>query len=151
VIGIAGLGGALLALPAAAQTPSPSPTPPPTGPVLQRPSPPPVESTAKTAALPGAPRSRSRSSVDAGVLKDVRLLSFADGQARIREASGVERTLRPGDAIGGDVVKAIGDGRIVLVRPQSDAMVVVSFDASGRPRVRVIWKADRGAGREPVP
>ena len=49
-----------------------------------------------------------------------------------------------------DVVKAIGDGRIVLTSsgPDGAATVIASFDAQGRPRLRVIWEKDRSARPE---
>ncbi len=133
---------ALLAVNALAQQPSPSPSP---GRVeLHQPPAPPPDAGAKTVAVPG-PRRSGGSSADAGALRDLRALSLAIGVAQVN-LGGATRRLRVGDAIAGDVVKAIGDGRIVLARrdPEGgEATVVVRFDAQGRASVRVISLRDR--------
>lgn len=138
-----------LASPAAAQAPSPSPSPSPAGPTLQRPPMPPMETAVKQATLAGPGRSAAESWSEAGPLAELRAISIGEGEARVEDRGGV-RTLRPGDALGRDVVKAIGDGRIVLARTDptaGEATVVVLFDAQGRARVRVIWERDPAARR----
>jgi hypothetical protein len=87
----------------------------------------------------------SRNSVGAGGLGGLRALTLADGEARV-SFEGTERTIRVGDALGTDVVRRIEEGRIVLLRPADskagEATVVVSFDATGRARVRVYSTLD---------
>jgi hypothetical protein len=80
-------------------------------------------------------------------LGDVRLVKMSLGEARLLVA-GAEQALRPGDRLGSDVVRAVGDGVLVLDRPAvpgqpgGEATVVVRFDASGQPTVRVYHALD---------
>jgi hypothetical protein len=77
----------------------------------------------------------------------LRALSTADGEARIQTGDG-ERTLRPGDLLGGDVVRAVDTGILVLDRKAApgaaggDARVVIRFDGQGRPTVRIYHAED---------
>jgi hypothetical protein len=102
----------------------------------------PADPTSAVVTQPGPTPDRNRPSADAGALKGVRALSIRDGEARLL-IDGAERLVRPGDAIGTDVVTAVAPERITLVRgarasaPSGEATVVVSFDAQGRGRVRV--------------
>jgi hypothetical protein len=128
---------ALLAPPLAAQSPSPSPAADRLE--LQSPPAPVVDTSAKTAKAPG-PRPSAASTADAGVLKEMKAIALGQGEARISLRSTV-RTLRPGDVVEGSLVKAIGDGRILLSRPEpggGESTVIVTFDAQGRASVRVI-------------
>jgi hypothetical protein len=92
---------------------------------------------------PGAPPVASAASALGGL----RLLKMSPGEALLLMA-GAEQALRVGDQVGSDVVRAVGDGVIVLERPAvpgqpgGEATVVVRFDASGRPTVRVYHVED---------
>jgi len=83
----------------------------------------------------------------AGPLKGARALSTRAGEAVLRFPDG-ERTLRPGDRLGDDVVRAVDTGLLVLdraavpSRPGGAATVVVRFDGAGLPRVRVYHVED---------
>jgi hypothetical protein len=132
------------AAPAMGQQPSPSPSP---SPELQRPSPPPLDTRSRTVAIPASPRPSAPTSADAGALKDLRVLWVGAGEAQV-SLLGAARRLRPGDVIAGDVVRSIGDGRLVLARADRDggeSTVVVAPDAQGRVSVRVISVRDRTA------
>ena len=80
-------------------------------------------------------------------LKGAKALSSTSGEMRLLLADG-ERTLHPGDRLGTDVVRTVGDGVLVLDRPQvasrpgGSAVVVVRFDAAGEPRMRVYHVED---------
>jgi len=121
--------------------------PPGPGLVPLDPPPLPVDGTPKRVKLPGPPPSRGGDSAEAAALTAVLALSISEGEAHLRLASG-ERTVRPGDAIGADVVKSIIPGQMVLTRgatagsAQGTATVVVKFDEHGRGRVRVFHTAD---------
>lgn len=153
----------LAASAAAADVPAPSPSPsdpqtigtvvggggPEGGGISMRaPSEKAPDTAPRTISVPGA-WDLSRDSKDAGAWKGVRVLSIAQGQARVSLASG-ERVVRPGDVIGSDLVKTVDSQRIVLVRgatterPGGEALVVISVDAQGRSRVRVYAAASPG-------
>lgn len=145
---LAAAGGAAAAV---AQEPSPSPSgvpqdvgdgtqtrwaqpefiPPtaPTGPVKARLVPPPTPRTQTSPYL------------------GMRALSTKEGEARLQTGDG-PRTLRPGDRLGADVVKAVDEGLLVLFRPAApgrpggDATVVMRFDAAGQPSVRIYHTED---------
>jgi hypothetical protein len=82
-----------------------------------------------------------------GPLKGVRALASQVGEMRLLFPDG-ERTLRPGDRLGMDVVRTVGDRLLVLDRPEvpslpgGAATVVVRFDAAGQPRMRVYHVED---------
>jgi hypothetical protein len=65
----------------------------------------------------------------------------------VKTADGT-RSLKPGDPLGSDVVKAVEEGLLVLERPAvpgrpgGKATVVVRFDAQGRPSVRIYHEED---------
>jgi hypothetical protein len=86
-------------------------------------------------------------SVNAGLLKGIRLLSVREGVARIRLLTG-EVQVQAGDVIGADLVTRVETRRIILTRPAGpdelgDGKVIVTFDAQGRGRVHVyLMKAD---------
>jgi hypothetical protein len=77
----------------------------------------------------------------------LRAVSLADGEARVQTADGA-LTLRPGDLLGTDVVRAVDTGVIVLDRKAApgakggDARVVVRFDGQGKPSVRIYHTED---------
>ena len=102
--------------------------------------------TPKAAAVPRV-ASSGRDSGDASGLKGVQAVSIKEGEARLRLAAG-ERTVRPGDTIGPDLVKTVTPGQIVLLRTASaenregTGTVVVRFDAAGHGRVRVYYEKD---------
>jgi hypothetical protein len=78
----------------------------------------------------------------AGASGAVRLLRMSPGEALV-VVGGAEQSLRVGERLGSDVVRAVGDGVIVLDRPAvpgqagGEAIVVMRFDASGRASLRV--------------
>jgi hypothetical protein len=80
-------------------------------------------------------------------LASMQAVSVKDGVARVRMPEG-ERTLRPGDPVGADRVRAVSDGVMVLDRPAvpgtpgGSATVIVRFDAAGQARVRVLYESD---------
>jgi hypothetical protein len=77
----------------------------------------------------------------------LRALSISEGEARIQTRDGA-RTLRAGDLLGRDVVKAVDTGVLVLERKAApgakggDARVVIRFDAQGKPTVRIYHVED---------
>ncbi len=95
--------------------------------------------TPRTVSAPAAPAATTRAAT--GALADVRALSIRDGEARLATQTG-ERVVKPGDALGGDTVKAITSGRLVLLRAGGEAVVIVTLDAQGRPRERVYAATD---------
>jgi hypothetical protein len=116
------------------------------------PSPTPVDSTpqAVTASGPGA--SRARDSVGTAAWRGAQAREIRSGQARVALAAG-ERVVHPGDVVGGDVVRSIEPGRILLARALPDggeATVIVAFDDAGRGRVRILYGSDPTAVRTPV-
>ncbi len=119
----------------------------PGGLVPLNPPPIPVDPTPKLVKIAGPPPSRAGDSADAGALRGAQALAMKEGEARVRLAEG-ERTVRPGDTIGVDVVKSINPGQVVLVRgrtatdPEGSATVVVKFDEQGRSQVRVYYLKD---------
>jgi hypothetical protein len=75
----------------------------------------------------------------------LRALATAEGEATV-EIDGARETVRPGSRIGRDTVKAVAPGRLVLQRPatsaEPQALVIVTFDETGRAKGRVFWKTD---------
>jgi hypothetical protein len=86
---------------------------------------------------------------DTAVLRDV---SLAPGEATL-EIDGAREVVRPGSRIGGDTVKLVEPGRLVLERPAKPgqtggpALVIVTFDEAGRGKTRAFWTADPEALR----
>ena len=116
--------------PAASQVAVPAPAPPDLAP--------------REITVPGSGGGRGRDSAGAGTLKGVRAREVRSGQARLVLADG-ERTVRPGDLVGTDVVRSVEPGCITLGRPLPDggeALVVVRFDESGNGRVRILYEND---------
>ena len=115
------------------------------------PSPPPADNTVRAVVLPGGGASRARDSAGVPALKGVRAREVKESRARLLLASG-ERTVRPGDAIGTDVITSIEPSRLLLRRALpsgAEATVVVTFDDAGRGRVRVLFSADPSAALTP--
>jgi hypothetical protein len=112
----------------------PEAPPPPSGPLAAR--------SAQPRSIPGAGVAPTD-----GPLKGVRALSSEANEIRLLFADG-ERTLRPGDRLGTDVVRTVGEGLLILDRPSiasvpgGGAVVVVRFDAAGQPRMRVYHVED---------
>jgi hypothetical protein len=108
-------------------------------------APPPVEPSLETkpvrATLAPGPRQAQADLARASL----RAVSLAEGAATL-EIDGVRQVVRPGERIGGDTVRSVAPGRIVLERKgtptQGSALVLVTFDESGRGRTRVFWTAD---------
>lgn len=84
----------------------------------------------------------------------VKALALKDGEALLQLADG-QRLVHPGDAIGTDVVQVIGDGTLVLERPEAPGRpggvgtVVVRFDAQGRSAIEVFHTGDPAPLRAP--
>jgi hypothetical protein len=113
------------------------------GVIMAVPSPPSLDNAPRQAVAGPGP-ARDRDSAGTSALKGVQARDIKSGQARLVLVSGL-RTVHPGDLIGTDVVRSIEPGRILLARTGPDgqeATVVVSFDDSGRGRVRVLFPSD---------
>jgi hypothetical protein len=109
------------------------------------PSPVPPSARSAEVKAPATPRDTT-SSADAGPLKELVLQAIAEGKAQVSIA-GRARLLQPGDAVAGYVVGSISGRRIVLTRTiqgqvTAEATAVVTFDASGKARVRVYSTKD---------
>ncbi len=107
--------------------------------VLAHPDPVPLDTSAHLA--PVRPADLTRDAVDAGALKNIRLLWSKNGSARVLLGTG-ERTVGAGDAIGSDTVKRVEPRRIILTRPPGpdetgEAKIIVEFDRGGRGHVEV--------------
>jgi hypothetical protein len=92
-----------------------------------------------------------RPSANAGRLKDLRMLGFSGGVAEL-SLDGAPLTLRVGDTILGDRVRSLEPGRIVLARPEAgggEGLVLVTFDAQGRARVRIVMTEDPDPRKAP--
>jgi hypothetical protein len=116
------------------------------------PSPPAPDLGPHQVSVVGSGTSRDRDSAGTTVFKVIQARQIKSGSARLSWAN-AERTVRPGDAIEGAVVKSIEPGRIVLsrsTRGEQDDLVVLSFDSAGRARVRVYEAADPGVAPAPA-
>lgn len=88
---------------------------------------------------------------DAAALS-LRALSVAEGEATL-EIDGAREVVRPGSQVGGDTVKSVAPGRVVLERPAKPghpggtALVIVTFDEAGRATTRVFDDAPPEAPR----
>jgi hypothetical protein len=102
------------------------------------PSPAPVDRTPRRVVVPGRP-AEGRDSVGAGRLKGWRAVTLAEGEGRV-VIDGVARSVKTGESIGGYVVKAVGPGRVVL--EDAAALAIVTFDAGGVARVRLVFTSD---------
>lgn len=108
----------------------------------------PPDTSRKLVKAPSGPETAAPAAPSAAdALGAVRLLGMSPGEARLL-VSGVEQSARVGERLGTDVVRAVGDGVIVLDRPAvpgqpgGEAIVVMRFDASGQPTVRVYHAED---------
>jgi hypothetical protein len=73
-------------------------------------------------------------------LAGLRFVATESGAVRV-SLDGKERTLRPGDAIGGDTVRRVDGRRLVLSRPEGEGRertVLVRFGDDGRAKVAVV-------------
>jgi hypothetical protein len=116
------------------------------------PSPMPADDTPRAVTASGPSASRARDSAGAAAWKGVQARAITSGQARLALGAG-ERVIHPGDAVGGDVVRSIEPGRILLGRALPDggeATVVVAFDEAGHARVRILYGSDPTALRAPA-
>jgi hypothetical protein len=83
-----------------------------------------------------------------------RLVALENGTARLQFPDG-EALVRVGSVIGGDVVKSVRGRQILLERRPAagasggEGLVVVTFGADGRARVRVFWTKDPSAAAAP--
>ena len=123
-----------------AAPPAPSAATPAAQPVLITPTPAPVDPTPKLVRIPGPPPGTSPQDAKGAATPVLRAVSLREGEGRLL-VGGTERTVRPGDTLGRDVVKAVAPGRMVLSRLATGgrpaALVVVDFDSAGRSRTRV--------------
>jgi hypothetical protein len=116
------------------------------------PSPVPVDNAPRAVTASGPAASRTRDSVGTTAWKGALAREVKAGQARVALAAG-ERVIHPGDVVGGDVIRSIAPGRILLARALADgneATVVVTFDDAGRGRVRVLYGSDPTASTPPA-
>jgi hypothetical protein len=114
------------------------------------PSPRPLDTTPRRVTVPGPPVT-DRGSAGAGRLKAWRALALGEGEGRLL-VDGVARDVRPGRALEGYVVKAVGPRRVVLEGPAPDVgregrgpgtvLAIMTFDAQGAARVRVVLESD---------
>jgi hypothetical protein len=75
-------------------------------------------------------------------------VSFAENEATL-QVNGARKVVRLGSRLGDDTVRSVVPGRIVLERPAAAgaqggpaALVIVTFDESGRSREQVFWTVD---------
>jgi hypothetical protein len=108
----------------------------------------PPDTSRKLVKAPSRPETAAPTAASAaGAPGGVRLVRMSPGEALV-VVGGAEQSLREGDRLGSDVVRAVGDGVIVLDRPAvpgqpgGEAIVVMRFDASGQPTVRVYHAED---------
>lgn len=98
---------------------------------------------ARATAAPGPHRPQS----EAARKPSLRAVSLGDGEATV-ELGGVREQVRPGSRLGGDTVRSIAPGRIVLERPApagdagGPALVIVTFDEAGNGKTQVYWTHD---------
>jgi hypothetical protein len=84
----------------------------------------------------------------------LRAISFGEGEATV-DVGGRTEVLRPGSRLGADVVKSVSPGRLVLLRPEEvdgerhEALVLVTFDATGTAKTQVFWTHDHSAPQAP--
>jgi len=86
-------------------------------------------------------------------LKGLRVVTIKDGQAQVSLDGAAPRSLHAGDVLAGDVIREIGDGRIIMARPEpggGESTVVISMDARGQTSIRVI-SLRLPAARRPAP
>ena len=121
----------------AGQEPPPSPAPS-LQPERIVPSPPAVDRTPRRVIVPGRP-APGRDSAGAGRLKGWRALSLGEGAGRVLIEGG-SRKVKTGESVGSYLVKAVGPGRIVL--EDAAGLAIITFDASGAARVRLVLTAD---------
>ena len=123
---------------AAQEAPAPVPSASPQAELIQ-PSPPAVDRAPRRVVVPGRPPAEGRSSAGAGRLKTWQAASLKEGEGSVL-IDGAPREIRAGDSLEGYVVKAVAPGRIVLERPGE--LAIVTFDARGGARVRIVFEAD---------
>ena len=104
----------------------------------------------------GSRHPRARDAAGAGERgpgSSLRAVSVAEGEATL-EIDGAREVVRPGSRVGGDTVKSVEPGRIVLERPAKPgepggpALVIVTFDEAGRAKTRV-FSTDRSRHAPP--
>ena len=108
-------------------------------------APPAVAPSLETRAVAGTLGISPSASKAGAALSSLRALSTAEGEASL-ELDGVRETVRAGSRLGRDTVKSVSPGRLVLERPpaakQPAALVIVTFDETGRAKERVFWTSD---------
>lgn len=137
--------------PLRAQEPTPAPAPPTTQ--VLRPEPRPPGGAPGTVSVPARSRVSRPGLAQAGAPNDLRVISIGAGRAQVSTAGTAGRSVQAGDVIAGDVIREIGDGRIIMGRPEpggGESTVVVSIDADGQTRIRVI-SLRLPAARRPAP
>ena len=115
-------------------------------------APPAVTPSLETRAVAGTLGTSPSAARPGAALPSLRALSTAEGEASL-EVDGVREAVRAGSRLGRDTVKAVGPGRLVLERPatakQPSALVIVTFDVTGRAKERVFWTSDPTAKAAP--
>lgn len=93
----------------------------------------------------------------AGRLKGWTALALKEGEGRL-VIDGVARQVKRGQTVEGYVVKAVGPGRVVLEGAASGpggatgpVLAVITFDAQGRSRVRLVFESDPTAALSAPP
>ncbi len=108
-------------------------------------APPPVTPSLESRPVPATLGPASAPSRASTTRSSLRALSTAEGEASL-EVDGVREIVRPGSRLGRDTVKSVSPGRLVLERPAAAkspaALVIVTFDETGRAREQVFWTAD---------
>ncbi|MEO8359208.1 MAG: hypothetical protein ABI672_04185 [Vicinamibacteria bacterium] len=135
----------LLAQPSSSPAQQAAPKPSPTGQRFETPPVPPLDLTKKLVSAPIAAPSKRSAQARAAAGQELRVISIHKGQAEVAFGAESARTVQRGSVIAGDVVKEIGDGTIVMSRPEpggSESLVIVTLDARGETRVRVIVTQD---------
>jgi hypothetical protein len=107
---------------------------------------PPTQHGGDTSRRLGVASAAPRPAAAAATVSDYRALATAEGEARLLVA-GAERVVKPGTVLGTDVVKSVAPGQVVVLRPArpeagGEALVIITFDAQGRGRERVVWTKD---------
>jgi hypothetical protein len=100
--------------------------------------------------IPG-PRPDSTRGTPGTPLKGLRALNLGEGEGQVVFGA-VQQTIRPGQSLGGYRVEAVGPGRVVLSMSGGglgDSVALVTFDALGRPRVRVYSTVDTTGAKPP--
>ena len=101
-----------------------------------------------------APRAAKEPASPASALPQLRARFTGDGQAAL-VVDGLEQTVQAGSWIGAMQVKSVAPGRMVLQKPAApgppggEALVIVTFDATGKSRAVTLYTKDPRAAAAP--